>query len=130
MKLTIASLATCVLLAGSLSSARADDTTLRATLQARHAAMKAAMAANDDKAVAVLLAPNFTSVDASGQSENAAQMLQEVDALTKDPNKTSTTTLLAIRRECGDCQSSLRYEDVQDRRRWYEAQPRIGYPVN
>lgn len=58
--------------------------------------MKTAMAARDDKAVAALLAPSFLSVDVSGQRENTAQMLQEVDGLTKDPNKTSATTLLAV----------------------------------
>ncbi len=110
MKLTIASLAACVLVAGNFSLARADDAALKATLQARYAAMKTAMAARDDKAVAALLAQNFTSADVSGQSENAAQMLQEVDALTKDSNKTSTTTLLAIKVDANVATVKQRYD--------------------
>lgn len=110
MKLTIASLAACVLIAGTFSAARADDAALKATLQGRYAAMKTAMAARDDKAVAALLAPNFASVDVSGQSENAAQMLQEVDALAKDPNRTSTTTLLAIKVDASVATVKQRYD--------------------
>jgi len=75
----------------------ADDSALQTALQGRYAEMKVAMSARDDKAIRALLVPDFFSVDISGQSEHAAQMIREVDALPKDPNKVSTTTILAIK---------------------------------
>ena len=59
--------------------------------------MKTAMAGRDSKAIAALLAPGFVSIDSSGQSETASQMIQEVEGLPKDPLKVSTTTLLSIK---------------------------------
>lgn len=110
MKLTIASLAASVLIAGSFSAAHADDAALKATPEHRYAAIKIAMAARDDKAVAATLAPNFTSVDVSGQSENAAEMLQEIDALAKDPNKRSVTTVLSIKVDANVATVKQRYD--------------------
>lgn len=81
----------------AVSPVWADDDALRSVLDGRYAAMKSAMAAHDGKAIAALLLPDFVSVDASGQSENADQMIQEVNALPKDPNKESKTTLLSVK---------------------------------
>lgn len=72
--------------------------------------MKAAMGARDSKAVAALLAPTFVSIDVSGQSENAAQMIQEVAALPKDPNKVSTTTLLSVKPDSNSAVVEQRYD--------------------
>jgi len=58
--------------------------------------MKAAMEAHDGAAIAAILAPNFESVDLSGHSETAAQMIAEVNDLKPDPKKSSTTTLLSV----------------------------------
>ena len=87
----------CLLCVFDATGARADDSSLRATFQARYAAMKTAMAERDSKAMAALLAPGFVSIDSSGKSESASQMIQEVDGLPKDPLKVSTTTLLSIK---------------------------------
>jgi Domain of unknown function (DUF4440) len=69
---------------------------LKAALQARYDAMKAAMAAHDGSAISVLLAPDFRSLDISGKSETASQMIAEVNGLKADPNKASVTTLVFI----------------------------------
>ena len=90
--------------------ARADDGDLRAVLQDRYGAMKAAMSARDDKLVSSLLMPDFVSIDVTGQSMGANQMIQETDALPKDPNKTSTTTILSIKRAENDAIVSQRYD--------------------
>lgn len=58
--------------------------------------MKAATAAHDGSAISSLLAPDFVSLDVSGQSETASQMIAEVSALKPDPNKVSTTTLVSL----------------------------------
>jgi len=72
---------------------------LKAALQARYAALDAAMNAHDDSAIAAILAPDFTSVDVSGRTETAARMIDEVDRLEPDPNMTSTTTLDELSRQ-------------------------------
>jgi hypothetical protein len=89
---------------------RADDSSVRAALQARYAAMKTAMAERNSKAIAALLAPDFISIDSSGQSENASEMIQEVDGLPKDPSKVSTTTLLSIKVAGNSAVADQRYE--------------------
>jgi Domain of unknown function (DUF4440) len=58
--------------------------------------MKAAMAAHDGAAMAAIFAPDFTSVDVSGQSKTASQVISEVNDLKPDPNKSSETTLISI----------------------------------
>jgi len=75
----------------------AAESSLRALLEGRYAAMKSAMANRDQQAVAALLAPDFLSVDVAGKSENASQMLQEIAALPKDPNKASDTTIVSVK---------------------------------
>jgi ketosteroid isomerase-like protein len=63
----------------------------------RYAAMKSAMADRDSKAIASLLAPDFVSEEVSGKTKTGEQMIKEVCALPKDPNKTSTTTVLSAK---------------------------------
>jgi predicted lipoprotein len=89
--------ALALLFVATSALAQAEDAGLRTTLQSRYTAMKVAIATRDDKAVQALLAPDFLSIDASGQNENAGQMIQEVDSLPKDPTRTSTTTLLSVK---------------------------------
>ena len=59
--------------------------------------MKVAMAARDGKAILMLLAPNFSSIDVSGQMESGGQMVGEVAQLPKDPKKVSHTTILSAK---------------------------------
>jgi hypothetical protein len=80
--------------AGPVAS-RADDS-LRTALEARYADMKAAMAAHDSAAIAATIAPDFASVDVSGQSKGASQVIADVTALKPDPNRSSETTLISI----------------------------------
>ncbi len=77
-------------------AAAATDGDLKPVLQARYATMKAAMAAHDGKAISALLAPDFVSVEVSGQTVTGAQMISGVAALPPDPNKVSQTTLLSV----------------------------------
>jgi hypothetical protein len=79
------------------SAAWSADATLKTALESRYAAMKKAMAAHDGPAIAAILAPDFMSVDVTGQSETAAQMIAEVNGLKPDPNKSSATTLISIK---------------------------------
>lgn len=96
MKKSYTVLALCVVLTFAGAIAKASDHSLKSTLEGRYEAMKAAMAAHDDKGIAALLAPDFVSIDVSGQSENAAQMISEVDSLKPDSQKISHTTLLSV----------------------------------
>jgi hypothetical protein len=86
------------------------DYPLRPVFEGRYAAMKSAMAARDGKAISEILAPDFTSEDASGQKENADTMIQGVLALPKDPLKVSNTTILAIRVNAESATVDQRYE--------------------
>lgn len=90
-------LAALLLVGTVVSIARADENALRTALQGRYSAMKTAMAAHDDKAMAALLTPDFVSIDISGNNEDAPQMIREVDSLSPDPDKVSTTTILSLR---------------------------------
>ena len=58
--------------------------------------MKFAMAAHNNAAIRSMLAPRFESIDVSGHSSGAAQMIAGLDALQPDPNKVSTTTVLNL----------------------------------
>lgn len=80
--------------AGSIAGA-ADDS-LRAALQSRYAELKVATAARDAAALAAIFAPDFVSVEVSGQSRGASQVIAELNAVKPDPNKTSETTLITI----------------------------------
>jgi len=96
--------------AGRASAATPSDDSLRPILQARYDAMKAAMATHDGHAMSSILAPDFTSVDVSGQSETGAQMIAEVDGLKHDASKVSTTTLMAISVEANRAIVQQRYD--------------------
>jgi ketosteroid isomerase-like protein len=87
------------LLASAVQPGLADDGTLRPILEGRYAAMKSAMANCDAEAISSLLTPDFVSIDVSGDSENAARMITEVNALPKDPSKISNTEILSVDRE-------------------------------
>jgi hypothetical protein len=108
-------LVACLLCVFSAPGARADDSSVRATFQARYAAMKTAMAERESKAIAALLAPDFVSIDSSGQSETASQMIQEVDGLPKDPLKVSTTILLSVKVAGNSAVVDQRYDMKTDK---------------
>jgi ketosteroid isomerase-like protein len=72
------------------------DEQLIEAFQQRYAAMNSAMASRDPKAIAALLTPDFTSVDVSGATHTADQMIQQVAALPQDSNKKSDTTVLSV----------------------------------
>ncbi|MDP9127904.1 MAG: nuclear transport factor 2 family protein [Pseudomonadota bacterium] len=80
-------------------SARAEDTALRNTFEQRYAVMKAAIDTRDEKALAAMLTPDFVNRDVSGETQNAAQMVEELRRLPEDPRKTTTTTLHSITAE-------------------------------
>jgi hypothetical protein len=100
----------CFLAVPSVGVVRAQDDALRGTLEKRYAAMKMAMAAKDEKAISSLLAPDFVSVDISGQTEDVSQMIKDVVAAPADPNKTSMTTLLEIKTDANKASVEQRYE--------------------
>jgi ketosteroid isomerase-like protein len=75
----------------------AAESALKSVLEGRYAALKAAIDARDRQALAALLAPGFASVDVSGKSQTAEQMLTQLAASRKDPNKVSETTLLSVK---------------------------------
>jgi len=83
---------------------------LKPALQARYDTMKAAMAAHDGSAIAAILAPDFTSVDTSGQTDTAAQMIDGVNRLKSDPNKKSKTTLETVSRQGDTALVRQRYD--------------------
>jgi ketosteroid isomerase-like protein len=87
----------------------AAESALRSVLEGRYAAMKAAMAARDRQAIAALLAPDFVSVDLSGRSESAEQMLPKLAGMPDDPNKVSETTLLSVKLDGDVATVSQRY---------------------
>jgi hypothetical protein len=84
-----------VLSVACISAGSADDS-LRATLQSRYADLKAAIAARDAAALSAIFAPDFASVDVSGRSKVASQVIADLNAVKPDPNKTSETTLITI----------------------------------
>ncbi len=86
------------------------DDSLRPVFEGRYAAMKAAMAARDGKAISEILAPDFISEDASGQKESADTMIQQVLALPKDPLKVSNTTILSIKASADSANVDQRYD--------------------
>jgi hypothetical protein len=59
--------------------------------------MKAAMAARDSKAMAALLTADFRSEDVTGKVQTGNEMVQQVSAMPKDPNRVSETTVLSVR---------------------------------
>ncbi len=83
---------------------------LRPIFEARYAAMKSAMAARDASAISALITPDFDSEDSSGQKINGDTMVKEVVALPKDPQKESTTTILAIKVDGNTATIDQRYD--------------------
>lgn len=75
----------------------AHESSLKESLDARYAQMKSAMHAHDGRALRAILAPGFMSVELDGKTESADQMIQEVNALPSDANRSSETTLLSVR---------------------------------
>jgi hypothetical protein len=96
MKPAIFAITLFVLASAACAGARAQTDALKPIFQERYAAMKTAMESHNDKALTAMLAPGFTSVDVNGQTEDAAGMIAEVDALKIDPNRVSTTTILSV----------------------------------
>jgi ketosteroid isomerase-like protein len=78
------------------ASAGAADDSVRTALQSRYADLKAAMTTRDAAALTAIFAPDFVSVDASGQSKAASQVMADLNAMKPDPNKTNETTLISI----------------------------------
>jgi hypothetical protein len=83
------------LLISSSAVVIAGESQMREVFAGRYAAMKSAMAHRDPKAIASLLTPDFVSEDVAGKTKTGEQMINEVCILPKDPNKTSTTTVLS-----------------------------------
>jgi len=70
---------------------------LRATLDDRYLAMRAAMAAEDGAAVAAILTDDFVSIDVKGKRTTAREMINQVLHLNIDRSKrTVATTLVEI----------------------------------
>ena len=84
--------------AGTLANA-ADQNDLEKQFQPLYANLKSAMADHDSNAISALLAPEFVSVDVDGNTTSAKQMIEEISALPKDPNKKSETTVLSVKVE-------------------------------
>ena len=103
----LAQLLISTMMGGSVFAAEPD---LQLQLEARYAAMKAAMAARDSNAISALLSPDFVSVDSSNKSEDAARMIQEVASSPRDPNKDSHTTLTKITSDGDAAVVEQRYE--------------------
>jgi hypothetical protein len=70
--------------------------TPNAVFEKLYAELRDAMGHRDAKATASLLAPGFTSEDASGTVKSAEQMLAELSALPQDAKQKSQTTLLSV----------------------------------
>ena len=103
----LAQLLISTMMGGSVFAAEPD---LQLQLEARYAAMKAAMAARDSNAISALLSPDFVSIDSSNKSEDAAVMIQEVASSPRDPNKDSHTTLTKITSDGDAAVVEQRYE--------------------
>jgi hypothetical protein len=75
----------------------AQESSLTRSLDARYAQMKRAIHTHDGLALRNILAPGFVSVELDGKTESVDQMIQEVNALPSDANRSSETTLLSVR---------------------------------
>lgn len=69
---------------------------LRAALEVRYAALKTAMAERDPQAISAVLTADFVSEDLSGKTVTAAEMVEQVKGLPKDPGNGSETTLVSV----------------------------------
>jgi hypothetical protein len=68
----------------------------KSTFEPLYAKLKVVMADRDEKGILGMLAPDFQSEDASGNVTNSEKMVSSLSKLLKDPNKTSTTTILEV----------------------------------
>jgi hypothetical protein len=100
-------LAIAMITAGSALAAEPD---LRPLLEARYAAMHAAIAARDKKAISTLLTRDFVSVGLANQTENAVMMFQEATSLPTDPNREDRSTLTGITRDGDTAVVTQRYD--------------------
>lgn len=96
MKLILSIAAITISLLFSGTAALAGEGALKGVFEGRYAAMKSAMADRNPKAIAALLSPDFASEDVSGKTETSEQMIRQVCALPRDPNKISATTVLSV----------------------------------
>ncbi len=86
------------ILLAALSAGRcaAAESSLQSVLEGRYAAMKTAIDAKDRQALAAFLTPDFVSVDVSGKSQTAEEMLAQLVKSSRNPNRVSETTLLSV----------------------------------
>lgn len=93
---SIIPIAVAVLVLGA-TGLNAHESSLTESLDSRYAQMKSAMHNHDVQALRDILTPGFVSVELDGKTESADQMIQEVNALPSDGNRSSDTTLLSVR---------------------------------
>jgi hypothetical protein len=79
--------------ATTMAAAVTTETHLVQAMKGRYSDLKAAMAARDAKAIASLLAPGFVSEDVEGKTQAADSMIREIEALPRDPQRASETTV-------------------------------------
>lgn len=89
-------IAVAILVLGA-TGLNAHESGLTESLDARYAQIKSAMHAHDIRALRDILAPGFVSVELDGKTESSDQMIQEVNALPSDANRSTETTLLSVR---------------------------------
>ena len=86
----------------AITTVGADDhADLRQVFEEGYAAMKSAMAKRDVAALSSMLAPDFVSTDVSGQTENAAQMINELGKPPVDSRRISKTTIVTVKLKGG-----------------------------
>jgi hypothetical protein len=103
----LAQLFIATMMAGPVLAAEPD---LRPALEARYAAMHAAIAARDQKAISTLFTRDFVSVGLANQAKNAVMMFQEAPSLPSDPNREARTTLTGITRDGDTVVVTQRYD--------------------
>jgi hypothetical protein len=103
----LAALVIAIMTAGSALAAEPD---LRPVLEARYAAMHAAIAARDQKAISTLFTRDFVSVGLANQAKNAVMIFQEATSLPSDPNREARTTLTGITRDGDTIVVTQRYD--------------------
>jgi ketosteroid isomerase-like protein len=103
----LAGLVIAIITAGSVLAAEPD---LRPVLEARYAAMHAAIAARDKNAISTLFTRDFVSVGLANQTKNAVMMFQEAASSSSDPNRESRTTLTNITRDGDTAVVTQRYD--------------------
>jgi len=95
------------LLTGSRAPA---EPALKILLEGRYAAMKAAVDAHDSDAMSALLSRDFTSIEISGETRRADDLIAEMGGMKPDSNKTSKTTLTSVLQDGDTATVHQRYE--------------------